>query len=61
MNLKVALLLAFIALLSSYSWAQSKTVTISGMVKDNISLAAFPFANVVLKKETSADFVAQTF
>ena len=55
-------LVAFILLLSSFSFciSQSKMVTVSGIVKDKVSKAKVSYVNVVLKTETDSAFVAGT-
>lgn len=42
------------------SFAQTKTITVSGIVKDKTSQAALPFVNVILKAEADSTFVSGT-
>lgn len=43
-----------LCLLTQFSWAQTKTATVSGLIKDGTSKSSLPFANVVLKTNKQA-------
>lgn len=53
-------LLLWFLLSSNGVWAQSQSVTLSGIVKDKKSQTALPFVNVVLKTEKDSVFVTGT-
>lgn len=53
-------LLLWFLLSSNGVWAQSQSVTLSGIVKDKKSQTALPFVNVVVKTEKDSVFVTGT-
>ena len=60
MKIKFTTTILLLYLLTSQLWAQSKQVTISGLVKENKTNTTLPFANVVLKTAAQKTFVAGT-
>lgn len=54
------LIISFVTLSISNSFAQNKTVTVSGTVKDKTAKAVLPFVNVILKTEKDTVFVTGT-
>ncbi|NRT16408.1 outer membrane receptor protein involved in Fe transport [Flavobacterium sp. 28A] len=60
MKIKFFYTLLFITIITSYSFAQSKSVTLSGIVKDKADHTVLPYVNVVLKTEKDNAFVSGT-
>lgn len=60
MKTKIFYTLLFIAFVTSYSFAQSKSVTLSGIVKDKGNHTVLPYVNVVLKTEKDNAFISGT-
>ena len=59
--LRATLLIKALLLLSiSVSFAQTSSVTLSGIVKDKKDKSALPFVNIVLKTEKDSAFVTGT-
>ncbi|MBK9718630.1 MAG: TonB-dependent receptor [Saprospiraceae bacterium] len=54
------LIISFVTLSISNSFAQNKTVTVSGTVKDKTAKAVLPFVNIILKTEKDTAFVTGT-
>ena len=59
-NYKISLLFALFIASVSYSFAQTKTVTVSGLINDKAAKTALPFVNVVLKTEKDTIFITGT-
>lgn len=61
MNLLKKYLIGFVLVLSgAVSFAQTTSVTLSGIVKDKVDKTALPFVHVVLKTEQDSNFVTGT-
>jgi outer membrane receptor protein involved in Fe transport len=60
MKAKIILLLALAMLIVSKATAQTKTVTISGIIKDKSLKTSIPYVNIVLKSSKNQAFVAGT-
>ena len=60
MKTKILYTLLFIAFLSLSSFAQTKSVTISGIIKGKVDNIALPYVNVILKTEKDNAFVSGT-
>ncbi len=54
------LIISFVTLSISNSFAQNKTITVSGTIKDKTAKAVLPFVNVILKTEKDTAFVTGT-
>lgn len=54
------LIISFVTLSISNSFAQNKTITVSGTIKDKTAKAVLPFLNVILKTEKDTAFVTGT-
>lgn len=60
MKYKIVSIFLFLGILTSSLWAQSKQVTVSGLVKEKKTNLSLPFANVILKTATQKTFVSGT-
>ena len=49
MRFKIILLLSFVLIICFNTSAQNNTTTISGLIRNNASKSAIPYANVILK------------
>ncbi|MES2477983.1 MAG: TonB-dependent receptor [Bacteroidota bacterium] len=53
-------IIAILLCIAQYTFAQTKTATVSGLVKEQKTLAVFPYANVILKTEKDSSFIMGT-
>ena len=60
MKYKMVSIFLFLGILTSSLWAQSKQVTVSGLVKEKKTNMSLPFANVILKTAAQKTFVSGT-
>lgn len=60
MKAKIILLLALALFIATKVTAQTKTVTISGIIKDKTLKTSIPYVNIVLKSSKNQTFIAGT-
>ncbi|OUL62024.1 TonB-dependent receptor domain-containing protein [Flavobacterium sp. AJR] len=60
MKAKIILLLALALFIATKVTAQTKTVTISGIIKDKTLKTSIPYVNIVLKSSNNQSFIAGT-
>ncbi|KIC00780.1 TonB-dependent receptor domain-containing protein [Flavobacterium sp. PL02] len=60
MKAKIILLLALALFIATKVTAQTKTVTISGIIKDKTLKTSIPYVNIVLKSSKNQSFIAGT-
>ncbi|WP_286967230.1 TonB-dependent receptor domain-containing protein [Flavobacterium sp. UBA4854] len=60
MKLKMILLFSFLIIEVFSTTAQNHTASVSGLIKDNVSKEAVPFANVIIKNASDQKFIAGT-
>ncbi|KIA94450.1 TonB-dependent receptor [Flavobacterium sp. KMS] len=60
MKAKIILLLALALFIATKTTAQTKTVTISGIIKDKTLKSTIPYVNIVLKSSKNQSFIAGT-
>lgn len=60
MKLKMILLFSFLIIEVFSTTEQNHTASVSGLIKDNVSKEAVPFANVIIKNASDQKFIAGT-